>query len=200
MKYQLSTPYKGNRHYIAGSDLFNTAQAAAEKLTGQKYAYISKLSFTRFAYRLCELVIVPDRVMSGAKPMGEGVFRLPDGTDQVFFLYEGKVEPIERSPYDEEGMVATAIFTDNSAILDGPIQYSSIEAVIALTKVLNYRLAVPKTGKWVFGKIDLNQSLPQIESILTITRTKSVSGRFSTNEINIDGVTVGTIQFIVGAP
>lgn len=200
MKYQLSTPYKGNRHYIQGGDLFNTAQATAEKVTGVKDAYISRLSFTRFAYRQCELVIDPDRVMSGAKPMGEGAFRLPDGTDQVFFLYEGEVEPTERRPYDEEGMVAPATFKDNSATLDGPIQYSSIEAIIALTKVLNYRLAVPKAGKWVFGKIELNQSLPSIENILIITRTKSVPGRFSINEIIIDGVTVGTIQFIVGAP
>lgn len=200
MKYKLSTPYKGNRHYIQGGDLFNTAQSVAEKATGVKKAYVSKLSFTRFAYRQCELVINPIAIESDAKPMGEGVFRLPDGIDQAFFLFEGEEEPIERSPYDEDGMVAPAIFTDLSAILHGPLQYSSIEAVIALTKVLNYRLAAPKEGKWIFGKIELNQLLPSIEKILTIKRTKSVSGRFSINEINIDGVYVGNIHFIVGAP
>lgn len=200
MKYLLSTPYKGNRHYIHGTDLFNAVQALAGKVTGVKGAYISKLLLTRFAYRQCELMTYPSIVISDVKPMGEGVFRLPNGNDQVFYLYEGEVEPIERSPYDEEGIVAPAIFKGHSAVLSAPFQYSSIEVVIALTKALNYQAALPKEGKWIFGKIELTQSLPLIKKTLNITRTKSVQGRFSVNEINIDGVTVGTVQFIVGAP
>jgi predicted RNA-binding protein with PUA domain len=72
--------------------------------------------------------------------------------------------------------------------------------VIALTKVLNYRLATPKQGKWVFGKIELSQSLPEIRKFITVTRTKAIPGRFSVNEIVIDGGIVGAIQFIVGTP
>jgi hypothetical protein len=200
MKYSLLTPYKGSRHYIHGSDLFNAAQAAADIATGVKGSYINKLSFTRFAYFQCELVVDPDGTESDINQMGEGVYRLPDGQQKPFYLHEGKELPFERCPYDEDGMVSRAIFSNQAATLQAPIKYSSIEAVIALTKVLNYRLASPKSGKWVFGKIELHIALPLIMQALTITRTKSVTGRFSTNEIDIDGVTVGSIQFIVGAP
>lgn len=200
MRYSLLTPFKGTRHYIHGSDLFNTAEALADLATGAKGAHISKLAFTRFAYYQCDLVLSPEATCEACNQMGEGEFSLPDGSYQSFRLCEGTQAPLERRPYEEDGMVAAASYADQSATLQAPIQYSSIEAVIALTKVLNYRLSPPKVGKWVFGRIELSQALPGIKNQLTITRTKSVPGRFSVNEINIDGETVGTIQFIVGAP
>lgn len=200
MRYPLSTPFKGTRHYIHGTDLFNTAEAIAELVTGARGAHISKLTFTRFAYHQCDLVVSPDATDEASNQMGAGEFSLPDGSYQPFCLCEGTQAPLERRPYDEDGMVAAASYADQSATLQAPIQYSSIEAVIALTKVLNYRLSPPKVGKWVFGKIELTQALPAIQNYLTITRTKSVPGRFSVSEINIDGAKVGTIQFIVGAP
>jgi hypothetical protein len=200
MKHTLQTPFKGTRHYIHGSDLFNTAQAIAECVTGVKGAYISKLAFTHFAYHLCELTLTEDEVDGAANKMGEGEFKYPYGKYQPFFLYEGAESPLDRTPYDEDGLVAAATYVDQAATLQAPLKYSSIEAVIALTKALNYRLTTPKMGKWVFGKIELTQALPAVQNYLTITRIKAVPGRFSINEINIDGVAIGTIQFIVGAP
>lgn len=200
MKYPLLTPFKGTRHYIQGPDLFNAVQALALFATGAKGAYVSKLAFTRFAYFKCDLVLSPEATDTACNPMGEGEFSLPDGRHQPFLLSEGTQAPLERRPYDEDSMVVSASYAGQVATLQAPIQHSSIEAVVALTKVLNYRLSPPKTGKWVFGKIDLTKALPSIQNHLTITRTKSVSGRFSVNDINIDGARVGTIQFIVGAP
>jgi len=200
MKYPLSTPFKGDRHYIHGSDLFNASEAVAELVTGANDAYVSKLVFTRFAYHQCELVLSSSATDDVSNQMGAGEFRMPDGSCMPFCLYEGDQAPLERTSYDEDGMVSAAICAEQAVTLQVPIKYSSIEAVIALTKVLNYRLSPPKDGKWVFGKIELTQALPIPQSYISITRIKSVPGRFSVNEINIDGATVGTIQFIVGAP
>lgn len=200
MRYPLSTPFKGTRHYIHGSDLFNTAEAFADLATGAKGAHIRKLAFTRFAYNQCALIMSKCATDEDGHEIGNGEFSLPDGSYQPFCLCEGAQSPLERRPYDEDGMVSAASFAAQSATLQAPIQYSSIEAVIALTKVINYRLSPPKVGKWVFGKIELTKALPAIQNFLTIERIKSVPGRFSVNGINIDGDTVGTIQFIVGAP
>ena len=97
-------------------------------------------------------------------------------------------------------MVESASFAERSATLRAPIQYTSIEAVISLTKVLNYRLATPAIGKWVFGGIELSCAMPPITDHISIRCAKSIPGRFSVNEIVIDGRNVGNIQFIVGMP
>jgi len=196
----LKTPFKGSRHYIHGTDLFNALQANAELATGAPGAYISSLSFNRFAYHLCDLIVDDHADQLFHNAMGTGEFTLPNGTKRTFHLIEGKNAPHEGVPYDEDGFMAPAVFTEQKATLLVPIAITSIEAVIALTKVLNYRLSTPKAGRWVFGKIELKEALPPIESSLSITRAKSVQGRFSVNDIIIDDRHIGFIQFIVGAP
>lgn len=198
MKIPLDLSFKGARHYIQGGDFFNSIQAAANSMQTHGTAYISKLAFRRFAYHLCELCLNEREESEASVGSGELVFG--DGSRQSFWISEGNQKPHDRRPYDEESMVAAATYADQTASLKAPIEYSTIEAVIALTKVLNYRLAAPKEGKWVFGQIDLTQALPAINESLTISRIKSLPGRFSINEIIIDGHSVGMIQFIVGAP
>jgi hypothetical protein len=200
MKLTLKTPFKGSRHYVQGGDLFNAVQANAEIATGARGAYISSLSFNRFAYHLCDLIVDDHANQLFHNAMGTGEFTLPDGTKRSFHLIEGRNAPRERVPYDEDGYMEPAVFTEQAATLLVPIAITSIEAVIALTKVLNYRLSIPKAGKWVFGKITLKEALQPIESSLSITRAKSVPGRFSVNDITIDDRHIGVIQFIVGAP
>lgn len=194
----LELAFKGARHYIQGGDFFNAVESTVRLLFGEQRAHIGRLSFTRFSYHITDLCI--DEEFDPTSSVGQGELVLIDGCRKSFWLREGIRVPSGRRPYDEDGMVAFANFSDNSATLNAPIQYTPIEAVIALTKVLNYRLATPSQGKWVFGMIDLNQALPAIGKDLTITRIKGVPGRFSVNEIVIDGRQVGIIQFIVGSP
>jgi hypothetical protein len=198
MSFLLETTFKGSRHYIHGSDLFNAVQSAAQGMPGGEGVYISRLGFNHFAYHQCELYL--DECVGSNSTVAEGELKFTDGSHKRFCLREGTRKPTERNPYDEDSMVAVAAYSEQSATLQAPISYTTIEVVIALTKVLNYRLATPKQGKWVFGKIELNQSLPEIRKFITVTRTKAIPGRFSVNEIVIDGGIVGAIQFIVGTP
>lgn len=198
MKMPLDLSFKGERHYIQGGDFFNSIQAAASSMHAHDKVYVGKLSFKRFAYHLCELCF--DEGVESEGGIGSGELVFGDGRRLSFWISEGGQKPQDRRPYDEEKMVAAATYTAQSASLKAPIEYSAIEAVIALTKVLNYRLAAPKEGKWVFGQIELTEALPHINESLTISRAKSLPGRFSINEIVIDGRCVGRIQFIVGTP
>lgn len=199
MKLPLHLPYKGSRHYLHGTDIFNAIQKVIQELSWGNGAFINHLVFRHFVYCQCDIWLdePPD---PSACFVGEGQLMLPCGSTKEFFLHEGTEQPAGRKPYDEESMVATAAYSGKSATLNAPIGYTTIEAAVALTKALNYRLAIPKQGKWVFGRIDLKQPLPLITETMTITHTKGVPLRFSVNEIAIDGRFIGTIQFIVGSP
>ncbi len=198
MKYILNTPHKGSRTYIQGGDLFNSISDTLPKLFTQQNSFISQLSFSRFAYHLCELVI--DENIEAQSIMGKGVITLDDNTKQNFYLIETATLPSERIPFDEDSLVARAQYGERTIELDNKPAFSSIETIIALTKALSYKIMPLQQGKWVFGKIELTVALPEINNSVIIESMSSVAGRFSINSIVIDGNPVGKIQFIVGSP
>jgi hypothetical protein len=198
MKIPLNLCFKGQRHYIHGSDFFNAVESSVRLIDDGGALYVRRLEFRRFAYNLTDLCIGED--VSLEHCVGEGDLMHFDGRRQPFWLSETDRTPLCRHPFDEDAMVKYATFMGRSASLRAPIQYTSIEAIIALTKTLNYRLTKPNHGKWLFGKIELKQAMPAIGESLSITCTKGVPGRFSINEIMIDGHDVGVIHFIVGSP
>jgi len=200
MRYKLSTPYKGKRHYIQGGDLFVAIQAFADSFAQSDGAYINKLSLFRFAYHLCELSLDEHVKENDGAMVGYGQLTVPGNNIKNFTLYEGSERPHERRPFDEDELVRSAVIDRKIITLQKKTPYTTIEVVIALTKNLNYHVAQPKTGKWVFGQIDLNQRLPLINNYVSITHTKGFPGRFSANEIVIDGNMMGVIQFIEGTP
>lgn len=198
MRYLLNTPYKGSRHYIQGGDLFNSVSHKLLELFGQQRPYVSQLSFPRFAYHLCDLVI--DESVDAQSIMGKGAITFEDKSKKSFCLAETTTLPSERVPFDEDSLVAQAKYTGRSIELSGKPPFSSIETVIALTKALSYKNMPLQQGKWVFGRIDLMIALPAIGHSVSIENVSSVAGRFNTNNIMIDDNLVGKIQFIVGSP
>lgn len=198
MKYLLNTAYKGSRQYIQGGDLFNSIEDKLFELFEQKTPYISLLSFSHFAYHFCELVI--DENVETQNIVGKGSVSFEDNTKKNFYLTETTKTPTERVPYDEDSLVALAQYTEHSIQLSDKSPFSSIETIIALTKALSYKNMPLQQGKWVFGRIDLTTALPEIKHSVLIEAVSSVAGRFSVNNIIIDGNLVGKIQFIVGSP
>lgn len=197
MKTLLNTPYKGSRHYIHGSDLFNKINEILSATPEYRPYYVSQLVFTRFTYHLCELVI--DEVVEPQLIAGKGIISSVDNKKN-FYLVETGSPPSERYPFDEESLVATAKYHDSSITLNQDSGYTSIETIIALTKALSYKLMPLNKEKWVFGRIDLKSSLPVITHSITIKQSNAIQGRFSVNNIEIDGNSVGKIQFITGNP
>ncbi len=208
---RLQTPFKGARHYIQGGDVFNSLEAAFRSRLGQS-AFLRSLQFHAFPYHYCDVFILGpasdavngtllDQEAAGTRrKVGSATIATQDGSVVALELIESDEAPDERFPYDEESMVARARYADRSATLDAPLEFSSIEVVIALTKALNYKLRPPNEGKWVFGRIDLMQALPAIGKEITITCVKSIPGRFTVNSISIDGRQCGTMQFVAGQP
>lgn len=198
MRCLLNTPYKGSRHYVHGSDLFNNISHKLLELFEQHSPFVSQLSFSRFAYHLCDLVF--DESVEAQGIMGKGTVTFEDNTKKSFYLAETTSIPVERVPFDEDSLVAQASYTGRSIELSGKPPFSSIETIIALTKALSYKNMPLQQGKWVFGRIDLMVALPTIDHSVAIENISSVAGRFNTNNILVDGNLVGKIQFIVGSP
>jgi hypothetical protein len=197
MKIQLDMEYKGERKYIQGGDIFNSINASISKISEYEGFYISKLVFNKFCYSkpVLNFGLCSEQMLSVAN----GVITNND-VNMDFWLQEGKIKPSTSKPFNEEELVSRAKVLDRTATLIAPIECTPIEAVIALTKMLNNSLTPAKIGKWVFGKIELSQKMRYISSFLSITSDKSIEGRYSINTIIVDGKEIGRIKFIVGIP
>lgn len=196
MNLILNTSFKGNRKYLQGGDLFNSVNSFLENKFSNNNIYIKNLKFNRFTYTAVSISFQNENPQDR---IAEGEF-IVDGELNKFYLQKTNVSPKDRVDFDEESMIKRACFEGVQAKLSVPLEFSAIEVIVSLTKALNYKLESPKSGKWVFGRVDLFSGLPKINSNLIIRNIKNISGRFSINEIIIDGILVGNIQFVVGEP
>ena len=65
---------------------------------------------------------------------------------------------------------------------------------------LNYSVCPLEKGQWVFGQLDLAEPLTVEYQHMEIRMKNLLTGRFSINEVYVDGRPVGAMRFIVGAP
>ena len=77
-------------------------------------------------------------------------------------------------------------------------KFTPIEDVIVLTKHLNYAMSRILKGNWLFGQLDLTEPLIDNYRSLEIKMKYLIEGKFSVNDILIDGRTIGSIRFIMG--
>ncbi|MCL6419718.1 hypothetical protein [Aestuariirhabdus haliotis] len=186
--------YKGDRNYAHGSDIYNVMQSLAE--SSCEASFISTISFRAFARNQCAVVF--DKPEQALIAQGK-IFR--DGVEEQFWLVESDTPITERYPFDEDAIAAhsTIIIEERQISLSQRGLFSPIEEVIAMTKLLNYRIEPDVSGKWVFGQLNVKGPLPKHGNL--VIRMKSLlRGRFSINEIIVDDEIIGTIRFIVGSP
>ena len=198
MNKLLSLSYKGDRAYLRGSDFFVALTEFATEVTGHSDAFVERLAFRRFASRACEVTTMQPADIS--KVIGQARFSLPAGMRQLdVWLIETDLVVTSRCPFDEHLLLAEASFNEVGRTSSLPARsiYTPIEDVIALTKHLNYSVSPDVEGKWIFGQLDLVEPLTDNYRQLEIQMKNMIAGRFSVNEIVIDGRIIGTIRFIV---
>lgn len=176
---------KGTRNYVQGGDFFDGVEAL---LSNED---ITELSFRRFTVNECELELnKTDRTVATLKT------RIAN-----YFINETDIPVSEKIEYKEELITANAIIEDNEISLNDFVDgFSVIEHIIALTKVLNNTLDPLIEGKWVFAQIKLERNISMRFEGLSVLSTQRIKGKFSKNEVIIDGLSVGFINFIVGTP
>ncbi len=192
MKQVLDIPYKEQRGYVAGNDIFDFALQAFR----DHYApdvYIASLIMRKMAHNLCELRS-GDEPKNGAAAVATfklaGMDNLPDG-----YLVETEQPVTTRIPYPEEDMLIGAEI-EGETIRQGQVSdFSSIEEIVALTKALHNSVLPLDSGKWIFIRTDLSGRLDQAPTPFTIRIVNKLGGRATVSDILADGAPVGRIHF-----
>lgn len=189
----LNLKYKGDRNYLHGSDIYSVLVGYFHE---NNQSYIKRLAFKSFARD--QVTLTFDEAFS-KQSIAYGLVSGDEGVKK-FYLIETS-EPVEdRYPYNENLITDTAEIAQERITGESGNPYTVIENIIALTKQLNYHLSPDVSGKWLFGQIDLNASLPDSWHKMVITRKSCIADSFSRNLIDIDGKNFGEIRFIVGEP
>jgi len=191
----LSLGFKGERTYIQGGDIYDAVTAGIREV--DESSYVEHLAFRQFARGDCDLVWhKPD---AGKRLVGQGKVSFA-GDRRPFWIVESSREAVGRRTFDEESIVQPAVSDGQRITLRVRSAYTPIEEIIALTKRLAYELTPDVEGKWVFGQLDLRSAIADDYQELSIWQKNLIAGKFSVNEIEIDGACVGNIRFIVGDP
>jgi len=195
----LPLKFKGTRDYLHGSDFFNALTAIGEELTCHAGCFIDRLVLRRYARNLCQ--VTANKPDDADKLIGQVRYVHSTSESGVdYFLVETNQPISERYSYDES-LIEKMIDLNRelrSAVLSEPSGYTTIEDVIVLTKYLNNAISPVIEGKWLFGQLTLDESLPDSYVSLEIQMRNLFEAKFSVSNIFVDGLKIGTIKFIVG--
>jgi len=196
----LHIPYKGSRTYLHGTSFFDEVERLNFQMNSSLNLFLEKIVFRRFSVNQCVLSLkAPINV---TLIVAQGSYSsLDKSIKEDFWILEGESKTTERIPYDEEGLLAGAVISLGTNTIHRYGVFNSgtaIEVIVAFTKHLHNVIAAPSIGKWLFAQIELNQKLPKIFKNIEIQLTKMIADKFSTSQVFLDGVNVGSIRFIVG--
>jgi hypothetical protein len=162
--------------------------------------FLEKIVFRRFSVNQCVLSL--NTPIDVTLIVAQGTYSsLDKSIKKDFWILEGEFRTVERVPYDEERLLVGAEISFGTKTIHryGVLNSgTSIEVIVAFTKHLHNVIAAPSIGKWLFAQIELNQKLPKIFKNIEIQLTKLIANKFSTSQVFLDGVNVGSIRFIVG--
>jgi hypothetical protein len=130
----LETPFKGERHYVHGTSLFDGAEAELRERFGDG-AYISHLTIRRMARTACALVYHDEYMPGISKPVAS--LRYWDGRSfQKGIIEETGHAIVDRVAYPEADIVKDARI-DGMAIHHAQrTRFTVVEEIVALTKAV----------------------------------------------------------------
>ena len=190
----LELPYKGNRDYLHGTDIFQFL----DNYFRSKYAFLDSLSFRAFANT--QLKISFGKPSSPMQTIyAEGIVKYPLKETQFWLVDSGSIVTT-RTPFDESIITKFAIIESDQVVLDRPNKFKLIEKLVILTKFCSNFISLLNTGRWILGKIHLSQPLPLEWHRLVITRIAYLGKkRLSRYNICVDSVNIGQVLFIVSS-
>jgi hypothetical protein len=190
MSETLNLCFLGQRDYLHGTTLFDALRPWYE--TG-----------THIQFKLARLMKT-DRVQVELLPGGGGTegnysvtLRWGEvGTERRIGVMPLEPSPSpERVPFDEEGIVRRAQFEDRSVILTDPQGESLIRTIVALNKVLLFRILTPPLpGQWLFTRLGL-ETAPMSFQQVSLRFRSNVGVAAVTSSIEVDGHNLGTLMF-----
>jgi hypothetical protein len=189
----LNLAYKGNRNYLHGTDIFNALESYFQSRGG----FLTSLSFRSFAKKQLEIRLKKP-ILIDTLPQAEGLVRYPT-FELPFWLVESDQDVNNRYSYDERLITQYAIIDFEDIRILRPNHFTLIENIVAITKYLSNIKYPLNSGKWIFGKIKLDQAMPSVWESILISKTAFLEGRFGRYNVCIDKAVIGEIYFIVSS-
>ena len=190
--------FKGGREYIHGTDFYNeTVRQLTQSLP--EFKQIKEIAFHAVARKQCTLIL--ERPAPGQKIVVKGSAVTQHQETIGFWWVEDTTEITSRYEFDEDQLTKAAFYYSESQTIEADFEnqdYTSIEAVVALTKDLHYRIAGDINGKWLFAQLNLINGMPNNYQKIKIKMLNNIQNKFSICLVAMDDIEIGKIRFIVG--
>lgn len=195
--YPLDLPFRGERAYLHGTDLY---QAIVTALGSDLPVGPISITFHSLLKQLPDLVCSSESLRHLREdPAFRGELRFGQG-DSVLHaaLMESERPATSRKTCNENDVAACSVVDveAKSAKLEKPQIGSPIEQVVFLNKHLHLKLLPHLSPKWLFARLELNAPLPsEAPQTLEIVLKQVLGNRFTRSEILVEGERFGFISF-----
>jgi len=186
----LTLCFLGQRDYLQGTTLFDALRPWYENGTHIQFKLAQLMKTDRVQVELSPSAGRQEGNYSATLRWGEV------GTEHRIGLIPLEPSPSpERVPFDEESIVRRAQFDDRSVALADHQGESLIRTIVALNKVLLFRIHTPPLpGQWLFTRLELETAPPSFQQVSL--RFRSNAGVAAvTSSIEVDGRNLGTLMF-----
>ena len=192
--------YKGQRDYLHATDFYENLSELIEKLHHGKDFYLHTFTIKKFIKSLCEITFDEpnkDKVVATCKFKDNSQNKVING-----WIKETGRNIIGRKEYKEDIINNKCIINKelNSIKIKKDFNYSIIENIVALAKILSYENFKISEGKWVFSRIIVFKKIYIDYNNLALEFKKSLAKKYIIFDIYIDKSYYGEIHFVVGNP
>lgn len=187
-------PFKGNRNYIHGTDIFNEMIKLFinKKLTDFQFT-IHKMSMNNkgaiyFTTSLEEFKSITQPLHITAS------LDVDSKKYWIAFLFEEEqLEKTDRIPYDEQALIEKCHVSEERISLREISPYTFIETIVCMQKKLLQTL-FPNKDKWLFTKIILTEYTANYKNVAILFR-KNFNFKLVKSDIFINDTLAGEIYF-----
>ena len=191
----LTLCFKGSRDYIHGPDFYTEVARLASSQIGPQISRV-RITIHRFLRRQADvrwshLERPPTRPEGGVAEFSA----LGDGVMSGWFVETDR--PVDcRVPYDEDAIAVRCQIHEDRIRIDGAPSCTTIEAAVAMTKLL-HQTRIPAVGaRWIFTRLDLRRILtPADTARLALRLVDNLHGRLTRTELESGGEVIGSIYF-----
>ena len=198
----LQFQFKGNRNYVQGTDIYSKINKVVSEDEGSYLARLRFIDLLKSNAMFSCAVDEDSQNTSEVYPCAIGEICLKTGHAKLFKVVPDTNSRISgRSEYPEHQITSKLIIDRKVACLTDLTGFSLIEEAVASIKHLSNIIVPPKSGKWLFAGIQLNELMPVSRNYgqaLKVAQRQIVANRFSRNDVYLGDKVLATIEFSVG--
>ena len=162
----VSIPFKGDRQYITGADLFNEIVSvySEDEILSLSLSYhdFIKKGVVEIVQSSSENFLLNKKYAVTCKLQIKGGLQKQIAVVPV----KEKCNSEERIQYDENDVLKSCVLEDDTIAHKGLTEYSFIELVVAMNKALLKKMFPDVEGKWVFTRIEFFEYAASTDEVI----------------------------------